>query len=191
MRLRCVTAILRARLYAQRRIVGYAWAAAFLAGVVQPSGLAAPLFLCSLLGIAMALAQSPGIHPHLDYCEESAPLYGRELARARALVPCTAAALAAVLFALGQAFGDASRAPLTAIIALAAVLAGTLTALSATIRHGMSRLLYVALAAAACCSAYLLVAAAHCVPAELAFCSVTAFFALRQYGEALARYDPI
>jgi hypothetical protein len=27
--------------------------------------------------------------------------------------------------------------------------------------------------------------------AELAFCVFVSFFALRQYGEALARYDPI
>jgi hypothetical protein len=29
------------------------------------------------------------------------------------------------------------------------------------------------------------------VLAEIGFCAIVAFFALRQYGEALARYDPI
>ncbi len=87
---RTLLAVLRARLYAQRRIVVYSCAAAFVAGLLQPAGLAAPLFLCSLLGIAMALAQSPGLDPHLDWCEQSAPLFGREIARAKALVPCVA-----------------------------------------------------------------------------------------------------
>ena len=70
--------------------------------MIQPAGIAAPLFLCSLLGIALALAQSPGLHPHLDRCEQSAPLFGRELARAKALVPCVAAALAALVYAGAQ-----------------------------------------------------------------------------------------
>jgi hypothetical protein len=33
--------------------------------------------------------------------------------------------------------------------------------------------------------------AARSIPGELAFCAIVAFFALRQYGEALGRYDPI
>jgi hypothetical protein len=183
--------VLRARLYAQRRIVFYSCAAALVAGFVQPTGFVAPLFLCSVLGIAMALAQSPGIHPHLDRCEQNAPLFGRELARAKALVPCVAAALAALVYACAQAPRGASSVPLELLVAIAAVIAATLTALSATIRRGGSRLLYVALAAATSCAAYAAVAVARSVIAELAFCAVVAFFALRQYGEALARYDPI
>ncbi|MGA8574108.1 MAG: hypothetical protein WB609_00270, partial [Candidatus Cybelea sp.] len=84
MRVRTLLGVLRARLFAQRRIVFYSCAAAFIAGLFQPAGLAAPLFLLSFLGIAMALAQSPGLHPYLDRCEQSAPLFGRELARAKA-----------------------------------------------------------------------------------------------------------
>jgi hypothetical protein len=186
-----VVAVLQARLYAQRRIVFYSCAAAFVAGLIAPAGFAGPLFLCSLLGIAMALAQSPGLHPHLDWCEQSAPLFGRELARAKALVPCIAAALAAVVYVLAQALRGAPAMPLALPIVLAAVTAGTLTALSATIRRGASRALYVLLAAATSSTAYALVVAAHSVPGELAFCAIVAFFALRQYGETLARYDPI
>jgi hypothetical protein len=186
---RAFLAILRARLYAQRRIVFYSCAAAFVAGLFQPAGFAAPLFLCSLLGIALALAQSPGLHGHLDRCEQSAPLYGRELARAKALVPCVAAAFALAAFALAEALRGATDLPSTMLVALAALIAATLTALSATIRRGTSRVLYVALAASACGAAYAL--AAHSLYAELAFCAIVAFFALRQYGEALARYDPI
>jgi hypothetical protein len=188
---RAFVAVLRARLEAQRRILFYSCAAAFIAGLFQPSGFAAPLFLCSLLGIALALAQSPGLHRHLDRCEQSAPLYGRELARAKALVPCVAAAFALVAFALAEALRGAAGLPIIILVAFAALVAATLTALSATIRRGAPRVLYVALAASACCAAYVLAAIAHSIYAELAFCAIVAFLGLRQYGEALARYDPI
>ncbi len=188
---RALFGVLRARLYAQRRIVFYSAAAAFVAGIFQPAGFAAPLFLCSLLGIALALAQSPGLYRHLDRCEQSAPLFGRELARAKALVPCVAATLAVIAFAAAEALRGSTGLPLTVLIAFAAIVAATLTALSATIRRGAARVLYVVLAAATCCAAYALVVIAHSVYAELGFCAIVAFLGLRQYGEALARYDPI
>jgi len=188
---RALLAVLQARLWAQRRIVFYSCAAAFVAGLVQPSGYAAPLFLCSLLGIACALAQSPGLHPHLDRAEQSAPLFGRELARAKALVPCLAAALAALIYGCAQLLRGAPGVPLTLLVAAAAVGAATLTALCATIRRGSTRALYVMLAASTSAVAYALAVAAHSLLAELAFCAMVAFFSLRQYGEALARYDPI
>jgi hypothetical protein len=188
--LRTLLAVLRARLYAQRRVVIYSCAAALVAGLIQPAGLAAPLFLCSLLGIAMALAQSPGLHPHLDWSEQSAPLFGREIARAKALVPCVAGTLAALVYAVAQLLRGVPGVPLTFLSVLAALVAATLTALSATMRRGARRALYVALAAATSGVAYTLVAAGS-VLAELAFCAIVAFLALRQYGETLARYDPI
>jgi hypothetical protein len=191
MRTRALAAVLRARLYAQRRVVFYAGTAAFVVGLVQPSGFAAPLFLCSLLGIAMALAQSPGVHQHLDRCEQSAPLFGRELARAKASVPCVAAILAGFCYAGGQLVRGASGVPLVLLIALSAVIASTLIALSAAMRRGAARTLYVLLAAGTSAGAYSLIAAARSLPAELVFCALVAFFALRQYGETLARYDPI
>lgn len=188
---RAFLAVLHARLHAQRRIVLYSCAAAFVAGLFQPAGYAAPLFLCSLLGIALALAQSPGLHRYLDRCEQSAPLYGRELARAKALVPCLAAAFGVVAFALGGALRGSSGLPLTMLVTLAALVPATLIALSATIRRGTSRVLYVALAGAACGIAYMLVTVANSVYAELGFCAIVAFLGVRQYGETLARYDPI
>jgi hypothetical protein len=188
---RTAVAVLRARLYAQRRIVFYSCVAAFVAGIVAPDGLAAPLFLCSLLGITTALAQSPGLHPHLDSCEQSAPLFGRHLARAKALVPCVAATLAVVVYAVAEAVRGTPDVPATFVIAFGAVVAATLTALSATIRRGASRVLYVALAAGVAVAAYALVSAAHSLLAALCVCAMVTFLALRQYGEALARYDPI
>ncbi len=186
-----LVAVLRARLYAQRRIVLYSCAAAFLLGLVQPGGVAAPLFLCSLLGVAMALGQSPGLYPHLDWCEQGAPLFGRQIARAKSLVPCVAGALAALVYACAQLLRGVPGVPLMFLIVLAALIAATLTALCATIRRGVPRALYVVLSAATSGAAYTLVVAARSVLAELAFCAIVAFLALRQYGEALARYDPI
>jgi hypothetical protein len=188
---RIALAVLRARLYAQRRIVLYACVAAFLAGFVQPDGLAAPLFLCSLLGITTALAQSPGLHPHLDSCEQSAPLFGRHLARAKALVPCVAATLAVGVYAIAEALRGSPGAAVTFVIALGAVVPATLIALSATIRRGVPRVLYVALAACVAIATFALVSRTHSLIAELSVCAIVAFLALRQYGEALGRYDPI
>jgi hypothetical protein len=189
--LRALAAILCARLYAQRHVVLYACATALLVGFVQPHGAIGPILFCSLLGIAIALAQSPGRYPHLDYCEQSAPLFGRELARAKALVPCIAAGLAAIVYSLAQVVREGVAAEVTLLIVLAAVVASTLTALSATIRTSYSRAFYIMLAAGASAAAYALAIWANSILAELAFCAIVSFFALRQYGEALARYDPI
>jgi hypothetical protein len=188
---RALTALVAARLYEQRRIVLYACAAALLVGLLQPREAAGPVMFCSFVGILMALAQSPGRYPHLDRCEQSAPLFGRELARAKALVPCIAAALTTMAYAAAAFVGGAPSALLTFAIAFGAVIATTLIALSATLRLGSSRALYVLLAALAGALAYALAVVAHSLPAELGFCAVASFLALRQYGEALARYDPI
>jgi hypothetical protein len=189
--MRAPAAVVAARLYAQRRIVVYSFVAALVVGSLQPQGAAGPILFCSLLGIIAALAQSPGRDPHLDRCEQSAPLYGRELARAKALVPCVAAGLAVLLYAVAAFARGALDAPLTFAVTLSAVVACTLVALSATLRHGSSRALYVLLACAASAAAYVLAVVLHRFVAELAFCVLVSFFALRQYGEALARYDPI
>jgi hypothetical protein len=188
---RALTAVVAARLYVQRRIVLYSFVAALIVGSLQPQGAVGPILFCSLLGIIAALAQSPGRSPHLDRCEQSAPLYGRELARAKALVPCVAAGLGALVYAGAALARGAFDAPLTFAITLAAVVASTLVALSATLRQGSSRGLYVLLACTASAIAYALGVVLHVFAAELAFCVLVSFFALRQYGEALARYDPI
>jgi hypothetical protein len=191
MTLRALAAILHARLHAEKRTILFACAAALVVGLVQPRGGTGPILLCSLFGIVMALAVGPGRYPHLDRCEQSAPLFGRELARAKALVPCVAAALAAAAYAasqLGNGFGDAA---VTLTIVLAAAIASTLVALSATLRQGASRLLYVLLACGTSVAACALAIGAASIPAELAVCAIVSFFALRQYGEALARFDPI
>jgi len=188
---RAAAGVLRARLYAQRRVAYYACAAALLVGLLAPAGPAGPVFFGSLLGIILALAQSPGLHPHLDRCEQSAPLFGRELARAKALVPCVAAALATTVYVLAQAFRGGTDVPFVFVVAVAAVVTSTLVALSATIRRGFARALYVLLACATSAAAFAIAITGRSLLGELGFCAVVAFLALRQYGETLARYDPI
>ena len=52
----------------------------------------------------------PGRFPHLDLCEQGAPLFGRELARARALVPCIIVVLATFAYvAAAAALRDCAR----------------------------------------------------------------------------------
>jgi hypothetical protein len=188
---RAFAGMLQARLYVSRRLVAYSCGCAVLVALVAPAGVTAPLFLCSLLGIVIALDQTPGRHRHLDRCEQSAPLFGRELARAKALVPCIAATLATLLFAATQFARGAPDAPATLLVVPPATIACALTALSATTRRGATRAFYVLLAIATSGGAYALAVVAHRYAAELAFCVIVAFLALRQYGETLARFDPI
>lgn len=191
MTLRALIAVMAARLYVQRRMLGYACAAAFVVGTLQPQGPAGPVIFCSLLGIAMALSQSPGRHPHLDRCEQGAPLFGRELARAKGLVPYLGASLAALFYVGAQALRGSHEAPFDLLIALAAVAACTSTALCASIRTGWPRVLYIVLALSALATTYALATQLHPVTAAIAFAALASFLALRQYGEALARYDPV
>jgi hypothetical protein len=158
---------------------------------LQPHGLAGPIFFCALLGVSIALVQGPGRHRHLDLCEQGAPLFGRELARAKALTPCIAVTFAALAYWGAQIASGVAVTPISFVLALAAVLASTLVALSATIRTGSARALYVALACASAAIAYAFAAFVSYVAIELAFCALVSFLALRQYGEALARYDPV
>jgi hypothetical protein len=188
---RAFFAIVDARLRGEHRTLVYACGAAAVVGFVAPNGLAGPVFFCSFLGIVIALTQSPGRYPHLDLCEQSAPLYGRELARAKALVPCIVATAATAAYCLAaEAAGQRGLAAAFAI-AFAAVIPSTLTALSATIRTGTAQLLYVVMAGAVGAIAFALVVVAGSIPGELGFAALVSFFALRQYGEALARYDPV
>jgi hypothetical protein len=184
-------AIAATRLLAERRTIAYAFAAAIVVAFVQPSGLAAPLFFCGLLGVAVALTQGPGRHRHLDLCEESAPLYGRELARAKSLAPCAVAVLVSFAYWGAQWLAGFPASPAAFALALAAVIACTMVALSATLRAGSARLLYLALACATAAIAFALAFYLRSPIAEVLFCLLISAIALRQYGEALARYDPV
>jgi hypothetical protein len=217
MKARTLAAVVRSRLRAERRTGLFACAAAAIVGFVQPHGIAAvtdpqsadlatrgvwlagPMFFCSTIGIAVALMQGPGRHPYLDVSERSAPLFGRELARAKALAPAAVAALAALACWAAQWITGFAAPPTFFALALACVLASTLTALGATLRRGGARWLYTGSAFAVSTIAYVFAVYADAattkrgdavgVASELVFCLVTGFVALRQYGETLARYD--
>ncbi len=216
---RALTAIVTSRLYGERRATALACATAAIVGFIQPHGvapitdpltadvatrsvwLAGPVFFCSAVGIALALAQGPGRHPFLDVSERSAPLFGRELARAKALAAALCAALAALVYWFAQFLTGFAAPPTFFVLALASVVASTLVALNATLRTRTQRLLYIALAFATSAIAYLLAVYADAafthtgdaigVATELIFCAIAGFIALRQYGEALARSDAV
>ncbi len=216
---RAFASVFTTRLYVDRRSTALACALAAIVAFVQPHSiagitdpltaslairsvwLAGPMFFCSTIGIAIALVQGPGRHRYLDAAELGAPLFGRELARAKAVAPAIAASLAALCYWAAQFLSGFAAPPTFFTLALASVLASTMVALNATIRSGGTRALYVALAFATTAISYALAVYADvatkrnddaaAVASELVFCGVVGFIALRQYGEALARYDAL
>ncbi|HLI96431.1 MAG TPA: hypothetical protein VKT72_10135 [Candidatus Baltobacteraceae bacterium] len=188
-------AIVTARLTKERRVLLLAVAACALLAYVQRyddawARLAGCLVFGTLIGIAVALLQrGAGRFRELELCEQSAPLFGRELARATALVPCIIVTFALTAYWIVSAVYLRPNAPAVALTAVA-VYAGTLVALCAGVRSGAPRVLYIAMACAVPALAFL-VAVALTPIVSVAACAAAAFVALRQYGEALARYDPI
>ena len=216
---RAFAAVFTTRLYVDRRSTWLACTLATVVAFIQPHGiagitdpltaglavrsvwLAGPMFFCSAIGIALALVQGPGRHPYLDAAELGAPLFGRELARAKAVAPAVTATLATLCYWFAQFLSGFAAPPVFFLLALASVLASSLVALNATLRSKSARWLYVALAFLTTIVAYALAVYADvaakrsddvaAVATELLFCAVAGFVALRQYGEALARYDPV
>ena len=211
--------IVRFRLSAERRAIAITFALGLIVGFIQPHSiwhvvsevdadlatrsvwLAGPMFFCSALGIMLALAQSPGRAPYLDLCERGAPLFGRELARAKATATLAAALFAIMGYWLAQYLTGFAMPPAFFSMAAACVVASSLIALNATLREGAARLLYLSMSFSCSALAYALAVYADyllgkrtdaiAVASELIFCAICAFIALRQYGEALARFEPI
>ncbi|HEY1428529.1 MAG TPA: hypothetical protein VGF18_03075 [Candidatus Tumulicola sp.] len=188
---RAFAAVVEARVFSQRHTLVYGLVAAGLVGAVQPRGLAAPAFFCSLVGIIAALQQGPRISEHLDMCELCAPLFGRELARAKATVPCAIALVATVAYCATASLAGWRGIPATFAGTVAAAIPATLTALCATLRTGSARRLYLGMAAGASAIVVAIVTWTQVPWAAGIFAALAAFLALRQYGEALARYDPV
>jgi hypothetical protein len=216
---RALRAIVTTRLWAERRAILFACATAAIVGFIQPHGIAAitdpltadvatrsvwlagPMFFCSAIGVALALAQGPGRRGYLDSGERSAPLFGRELARAKAIAPSIAATLTALVYWFAQYLSGFAAPPTFFVLALACVYATTLVALNATVYRGGKRALALGLCAGTVAAAYALSVYADPlqtqrgdaigVATELAFCAIVGFLGLRQYGEGLAHFDPI
>jgi hypothetical protein len=188
---RAFAAVIEARIFSQRHTLVYGLVAAGLVGAVQPRGLAAPAFFCSLIGAIAALQQGPGRFEHLDMCERCAPLFGRELARAKAFVPCAIAVVAAAAYCATASLAGWRDIPATFAGTVAAAIPATLTALCATLRTGGAQWLYLAMATGASAIVVATVTWTRVPWAAGVFAALAAFLALRQYGEALARYDPV
>jgi hypothetical protein len=188
-------AIVTTRLSKERRVLLLAASACALLAYLQryddePARLAGCLVFGTLVGVVVALLQrGAGRFRELELCEQSAPLYGRELARATALVPSIIVTLALAAYWLVSSVYVRPEITTVAVTAFA-VYAGTLVALCAGVRTGAPRIVYLIMACAVPALAFALTfASAALLP--LAICALIGFIALRQYGEALARYDPL
>ncbi|HEV3152401.1 MAG TPA: hypothetical protein VGZ02_01205 [Candidatus Baltobacteraceae bacterium] len=187
-------AILRARLHKEARVLILGIGACALLAYLQrydgvPLQIAGSLVFGSLSGISASLiARGSGRFGEIDLCELSAPLYGRELARATALVPCILAS--AALSAYWTVAAIYAHVPAGALVlSIAIVNAATLVALRAGLASGWHKALWVAAACAVAGGGYALSKAPIAV--AIGACVLVGFLALRQYGEALARYDPL
>jgi len=144
----------------------------------------------SLAGIYLALAQRGGRMRELELCEQSAPLYAREMARAIALVPCIGVTTALAAYWLVTLISSGPTvAAMPVFLSIACASAVSIVALCATVRAGAWQLSYLLLAAALAA----IVAALEFPqpPAAFLFCAMAGFIGLRQYGEVLARWAPI
>jgi hypothetical protein len=173
---RALRAIVGARLRAERRTLVFACAGAAIVGYFATPNLAGPMFFCSTIGVAIALLQGRGRHAYLDTSERSAPLFGRELARAKALAPLIYAAIATLVYWIAQAAAGIRTPPLSIVLTLACVLAATLVALNSLVFAVATVLVAFALAKSD---------GAVGVVTTLLFCALVGFVALRQYGESL------
>lgn len=186
------------RRHVDRRF-GIDWAMQFglvvaIAYVFAPT-LANPLFA---LGIASTLAAaSAAERTHADSLRRvtffAMPLYGRQLARAHAVVPVLLALAIPAGYGLGAVVRTHNFPPALLGMMFGAALVATLVSLSATFRDGIRAWLYVILAA----TAGLLVSLPYALFADrglglsLALALLIGFIALRAFGETLARYDPL
>jgi len=131
--------------------------------------------------------------------EEAAPLFGRQWARANAIFPTAVVLLcSAAQYAVPLWLRDHAALTFFAINAIAALTALPI-ALSVPLRSQWNGVLYAALSivGALFCTAFgaaMLQATrngAIAVSASAGLALILVFLALRQYGEALARYDPV
>lgn len=123
----------------------------------------------------------------------AAPLYGRELARAEAIVPL----LRTLAFALALIAGTALRGAIPSCEAIAVVvfsgIVAALTALSGALREGWSEYLYTLLAISTGIVTALSsrIGGYGTILLPTAIAAVMGYVALRAFAETLARYDPI
>lgn len=168
-------------------VVGF-WLMCGLAAYVQRydeqfAQLAGALLFGTIAASAAALLLRDGRHRDLTLCELAAPLYGRELARARAIVAWSATLPGtAIYWAVIALFARLQGGFVAISLAFACACASAM--LCATASRGLARALY----AAFVCALGVVCFALSTVPAAaLVICALAAFLTLRQYGESIAR----
>jgi hypothetical protein len=194
---RAMLAIVDARLHAARTgILLSCIISAFFGylNALDPS-ISLRLTYCGVVGIAWALAQRPGLYVYLDISEACAPLFGRELARAKAIPPILCATLTTIAYWGAQYLRGVTPPVAAALPVLFSTLAATLIALNATRASGAARIGICALAGASISICFIIadiqIGGPWWPAVVLAYCALVAFIALRQYGETLARFDPL
>ncbi|MFN2448233.1 MAG: hypothetical protein ABR508_00360 [Candidatus Baltobacteraceae bacterium] len=145
--------------------------------------LAGALVFATIAACASAMLLHARRHRELTLSEEAAPLYGRELARARAILPCVTGALAACAYWAVALFYQPQGAAFIALTAMSAT-ASAMAVLCASVAPGRQRPLFFALGIAAGAISFALCT----VPAAgFAAGAAIAYVTLRHYGEAIAR----
>jgi len=121
----------------------------------------------------------------------TAPLYGRQLARAHALTAsCVAVAAPAAMLTVGLL--EHAAWPWQSVVAtFAGSIVAALVGLSGTLRRGVAAAGYAVLAALAGGTIVLLPLAGVALYGWFALAVLLGFLALRAFGETLARYDPL
>jgi hypothetical protein len=151
----------------------------------------APLSVALALGVAFT--RNARRTNFLAYA--GAPFYGRQLARALAMVPCLVTFAAPLGFFAGALARGAAPDGAVLIVSTAAAAVTTLIALAACFRSGRSWGLYLALAFGAGLAVILTLvftpSAAVAALVALATAGIIGYFALVSLSETLARYDPI
>ncbi len=121
----------------------------------------------------------------------TAPLYGRQLARAHALTAsCVAGAAPVAMLAVAMSRHVAWSWPNVAAL-FAGSLIAALVGLSGTLRQGAAAATYALFAFVAGGAIVLLPLAGVPPYGWLALAALLGFLALRAFGETLARYDPL
>jgi hypothetical protein len=162
-----------------------------LGAIIAAYGLeiSAPLLALSYCILAAA---SAGLEIRVrDLTYFTAPLYGRQLARAHAVTACCVA-VAAPATMLGVAL--LQHAPWVwenAGATFAGSLVAALVGLSGTLRHGAAAAAYALLAVVAGGAIVVLPLAGVPFYGWFTLAMLLGFLALRAFGETLARYDPL
>ncbi|MDP9018994.1 MAG: hypothetical protein M3N19_11840 [Candidatus Eremiobacteraeota bacterium] len=175
-----------------------------------------PLIFTTAIAIAIAYANTRNSARDIfAFCEESAPLFGRHRARASALAPIFIVAICCLAEYIGARLNPNYVTPPTFFVfdAIGAITA-MMIALSIPLRSGWNKVLYalLALSASLLCGFIVTTAVTYTNDAilvlmgdnyfgafndlwgglaELGFAILLGFVALRQYGEALARFDAL